>query len=120
VRLEGLGQLKKFNDLIGNGTRDLPTCTIVLHYIYRYSVGITTDYMSRTAGVQFPAGAKYSSPLHSFQRGLGGPTHPPIQRVPGALPPGVKRPRREVDHSPTSSAEIKNIGAIPPLPHTFS
>jgi hypothetical protein len=29
VRLEGLGQLKKFNDLIGNRTRDLPACSIV-------------------------------------------------------------------------------------------
>jgi hypothetical protein len=28
VRLEGLGQLKKCNDLIGNHTRDLPACNI--------------------------------------------------------------------------------------------
>jgi hypothetical protein len=32
---------------------------------------------------------------------------PPIQLVSGALPLGVKRPRREADHSPTSSAEVK-------------
>jgi hypothetical protein len=37
-----------------------------------------------------------------------GPTQPPIQWVPGALPLGVKRPGREVDHSPPSSAEVKN------------
>jgi hypothetical protein len=30
--------------------------------------------------------------------------------------PGVKRPERKVD-SPTSGAEVKNGGAIPPLPH---
>jgi hypothetical protein len=29
VRLEGLGQLKTSSDLIGNGTRDLPACSIV-------------------------------------------------------------------------------------------
>jgi hypothetical protein len=30
MRLEGLGQLKKISsDLIGNGTRDLPACSIV-------------------------------------------------------------------------------------------
>jgi hypothetical protein len=29
VRLEGLGQLKKSNDLIGTWTRDLPACNIV-------------------------------------------------------------------------------------------
>jgi hypothetical protein len=30
VRLEGLGKLKKSNDLIGIRTRDLPACNIVL------------------------------------------------------------------------------------------
>jgi hypothetical protein len=29
VRLEGLGQLKIYNDLIGNRTRDLPACSIM-------------------------------------------------------------------------------------------
>jgi hypothetical protein len=29
LRLEGLGQLKKFNDLIGNRTRVFPACSIV-------------------------------------------------------------------------------------------
>jgi hypothetical protein len=36
------------------------------------------------------------------------PTQPPIQRVPGALSLGVKRPGRETDHSPPSSAEVRN------------
>jgi hypothetical protein len=30
MRLEGLGQLKKSNDLIENRTSDLPACSIVL------------------------------------------------------------------------------------------
>jgi hypothetical protein len=34
--------------------------------------------------------------------------------------PGVKRPGREGDHSSTSSADVKNGEAIPPLPHTPS
>jgi hypothetical protein len=54
------------------------------------------------------------------QRGLGiflftttsriavGPTQPHIQWVPGALALGVKRPGNEADHSPPSSAEVKN------------
>jgi hypothetical protein len=29
VQLEGLGQLKNSNDLIGNRTRELPACSIV-------------------------------------------------------------------------------------------
>jgi hypothetical protein len=34
--------------------------------------------------------------------------------------PGVKRPGRVPDQSPPSSAEVKNDGAKPPLPHVFS
>jgi hypothetical protein len=45
-----------------------------------------------------------------------GPTQPPIQRVLGALSPGVKWPGGEADHSPGSSAEVKSGGGIPPLP----
>jgi hypothetical protein len=37
------------------------------------------------------------------------PTQPPIQWVPGAFSLGVKRPGREADHSPPSSAEVKNV-----------
>jgi hypothetical protein len=36
-----------------------------------------------------------------------GPTQSPIKWVPGALSLGVKRPGREADHSPPSSAEVK-------------
>jgi hypothetical protein len=36
-----------------------------------------------------------------------GPSQPPIQWVPGALSPGVKRLGREADHSPPSSAAVK-------------
>jgi hypothetical protein len=36
-----------------------------------------------------------------------GPTQPPIQWVPEALSLRVKRPGRKADHSPPSSAEVK-------------
>jgi hypothetical protein len=36
-----------------------------------------------------------------------GPTQPPVQWVSGALSPGVKLQRREADHSPPTSAEVK-------------
>jgi hypothetical protein len=36
-----------------------------------------------------------------------GPTQPPIQWVEGTLSPGVKRPGREADPSPPTSAKIK-------------
>jgi hypothetical protein len=41
-------------------------------------------------------------------RMVRGPTQSPIQWVPGALSLEVKRPGREADHSPLSSAEVKN------------
>jgi hypothetical protein len=47
-----------------------------------------------------------------------GPTQPPIQWEPGLFPWGVKRPGREADHSPPSSAKVKNVWSytsIPPL-----
>jgi hypothetical protein len=51
-------------------------------------------------------GAGNSSLHHRVQNGSG--IHPsPIQWVPGALSLGVKRPGREADHLPPSSAEVK-------------
>jgi hypothetical protein len=38
----------------------------------------------------------------------------------GAFFPGVKQPGHEADHSPPSSAEVKNDGAVPQLCHMFS
>jgi hypothetical protein len=37
-----------------------------------------------------------------------GPTQLPFQWVPTALTPSIKRPVREADHSPPSSAEVEN------------
>jgi hypothetical protein len=36
------------------------------------------------------------------------PTQPPVQWVPGAISVGVKRPERETDNSPPTSAEVNN------------
>jgi hypothetical protein len=57
--------------------------------------------------------------LHSFQTGSG--AHPASYPMgtEGSFP-GVKRPGREADRSPTSNAEVKNGGAIPALPRTSS
>jgi hypothetical protein len=45
-----------------------------------------------------------------------GSTQPPNQWVQGPLSWGVKRQGREADHSPPSSAKVKESGSIPPLP----
>jgi hypothetical protein len=48
-----------------------------------------------------------------------GPIEPSLQWVLG-LSLGVKRPEREVHHSPPSGADMRMSGAIPLLLHTFS
>jgi hypothetical protein len=67
------------------------------------SVGIATGYGldNRMIVVRFPAGAWNSSLRHRVQ------TQPPIQRVPEALSLRIKRLGREADHSPPSSAEVR-------------
>jgi hypothetical protein len=44
-----------------------------------------------------------------------GYTQPPVEWVPWTVYQRVKRSGSEADHSPPSSAEVKNGGAIPPL-----
>jgi hypothetical protein len=49
-----------------------------------------------------------------------GPTQPYIQWIPGAHSLRAKRPGSEAQHSIPCNAEVKNGGAIRPLPHTYS
>jgi hypothetical protein len=51
------------------------------------------------------------------------PLYDSVQRIkiaPDWKPPYQWVPGRETDHSPLSDAEIKNDGAIPPIPHMSS
>jgi hypothetical protein len=72
--------------------------TGIAHSVKRlYSLGV---------GVRVPVGATFlSSPL----RPVLGPAQPPIQRVPAAISPGLKRRVREAHHSYPTSAVDKNI-----------
>jgi hypothetical protein len=61
----------------------------------------------RVSGVRFPAEAENFSLHHRVQNGSGShPTSYPMGTR-GSFP-GLKRPRREADHSPPYSAEVKN------------
>jgi hypothetical protein len=60
----------------------------------------------RGSRVRFPVGAGNFSLHHRVQNGFG--AHPAsYPTVPGALSLGVKRSGREPDHSPPSSAQVK-------------
>jgi hypothetical protein len=86
----------------------LGTFSLLLPLPRDSSVGIALGYRldDRGSKVRFPAGAGNFSLHHRVQNGSG-PTHLPIQWVLGALSLGVKRPRREADHSSPSGAEVK-------------
>jgi hypothetical protein len=45
-----------------------------------------------------------------------GLTQSPLEWVPGALSPRLKRPVRKSDHSPPSSAEVENAWSYTPTP----
>jgi hypothetical protein len=81
------------------------------------SVGIALGYGldDRGSGVQFAAGLGIFLFTTASRTALG-PTQPPFQWGSSrGSPKEVKRPGREADHSPPSSAEVKVHGAVPPL-----
>jgi hypothetical protein len=65
--------------------------------------------------IRFPEVQNFSL-LHSVQTGSEAHPAPYTMGTGGLFSLGVKRPGREVDHSPPSSAKVKNGGDIPPLP----
>jgi hypothetical protein len=69
--------------------------------------------------IRFLAEARDFSLLHIVHTGSG--AHPAFCTVgTGDCFLGVKQPERVAYHSPPSSAEVKNGGAVHPLPHTCS
>jgi hypothetical protein len=80
-----------------------------LVYSPRFLKGLSVDYRNCIDGgsrVRFPAGTGNFSLHHRVQNGTG--THPasyPMGTRGFSL--GLKRPGREADHTPPSSAEVK-------------
>jgi hypothetical protein len=88
-----------------------PVAFDILQYKPGASVfDIGTDYGldDRGVGVRVSEEARILySPGRPYR--LLRPTQFSIQWVPGAFSPGIKRPGREVDHSPPTSAEVKKM-----------
>jgi hypothetical protein len=105
-----------------NPLHSLPLCFFKIHFNLLLSalknrdrsVGMAKGYGLDGRGSMLGQGKIFLFNIAS--RPALWPTQPPIQLVPGAFPPGIKRLGLE-EHSPLSIAEIKNGGAIPPLPH---
>jgi hypothetical protein len=79
-------------------SRNILSDFIIFHSIRDSAVGIATGYGldDRVVGVRVPVGSIIFS---TASRPALRPTQPPIQWVTGALSSGIKRPRREADHS---------------------
>jgi hypothetical protein len=74
------------------------------------AVGIATSYGldDRGVGVRVPVWSRiFSSTRHPDR--LWGPPNLLSNGYRGDLSPGVKRPEREIDHSPPASAEVKKM-----------
>jgi hypothetical protein len=81
------------------------------HSVWR----LTTDW---TVGVRFLAGWWIFS--FTASRPTVRPSQLPIQRIPEALCQKAKRPRREAAYLSPFNIDVKNGGAIPPLPYMSS
>jgi hypothetical protein len=84
-------------------------------------VGIATGYGldDRGVRVRVPVGSRtFSSPRPPDR--IWGPPNVLSKGDRGALFPGVERPGREGDHSPSTSAEVKKTWIYTSTPHTLS
>jgi hypothetical protein len=80
-------------------------------------MAMSYGWMVESLRAKFQAGAKVFHFVHNVETGS--------EAYPASYPMGtsssfqvVRQPWREADHSPTSSAEVKNCGAISPFPHS--
>jgi hypothetical protein len=84
---------------------DFMSWCLVMHR--RYSVSIVARIRAGRPGFDFQQGQRTFLFATASTSALG-PTQPCTQWIPGTLSPWAKRPGREADHLPPSSAEIKN------------
>jgi hypothetical protein len=107
------GKTKRANALFGRHfTRDAS-----LLFRYKLCLFKSTGHLVIWAGRtgfygSVPGGGWEIFLFTTASRTALGPIQPPIQWVPVALSLGVKRLEREADHSPPSSAEVKECVAL--------
>jgi hypothetical protein len=120
IQKSHIGQCVVYLDLEHDTTAEhISTRAALIMTAIIYLLAIAQSVQRRdtgwTAGVRFPAAQE----IFVYVTALG-PSQLPTQWVQGAISAGVKWPGREADHSPVSSAELKNGGAMSPLCHMLS
>jgi hypothetical protein len=107
--------LKSLSDftVITQFARNLALLVLILFFMYLSWVGIA-QLVSRRLRAGWPRGRSSSRGmgkiflLSTSFRPVLGPTQPPVHWLPRAISPEVKRLEREGDHSPLTSAKVKN------------
>jgi hypothetical protein len=113
-RLEDVNN--KFKETGGNDVDSSYSRQEIAQSVWRWATGWTIGVL----GFDSRRGLRIFFFTTTSRTALG-PTQPPIQLVPGALSLGVKRPGREADHSPPSSAKVKEwVELYLHSPHTPS
>jgi hypothetical protein len=101
--------------------KELSEYTIAFSYVALHVSATQVSHYSNKLQTGWPGLNSWKGQeifLYSLASRLAlGPTQPPIQWVFRTLSPGVRRPEGEDDHSSSLSAQVKNGGAMPPLPH---
>jgi hypothetical protein len=83
-------------------------------------VGIATDYRLDDQGGRSSSPGRVKNFIFSTLSRLALGSIQPIQWVPAAVSPGVKRQGCEADHSPPASAEVKKMWIyISTAPYAF-
>jgi hypothetical protein len=90
-----------------------------IFYVFQSQDSAVGKLDIRGVGVRVPAGAR-DFLFSTVSRPVLGPSQLPIQRAEKDLSPGVKRQRHEADHSPPTSADVKNTWIYTSIPpHVF-
>jgi len=102
-------------------TTDLPvtikgTEALFINLYAVNSLSIATRLRAGRLGFESQLGLGMFLFATSVSRPAPGPNQPPIPWVPGAPSLGVKRWRREANHSPPTGAEIKNAWSCTSTP----
>jgi hypothetical protein len=88
------------------------------NFTTRAGIAWAIQYQAKDWGIFFDS--QHEQRMIFFTKPVLEPTQPPTQWVSGAIPPGIRRPRREANQLHSATAKDNNRVCIPPLPSITS